>query len=168
MYNRPMESLTKKKMFLTWLLFNVLSCLLLISLYLGGYADGVGGAPVYAMAAIFAIGGLASAYAGRLSWRADDCMENGRKRTDRLAIIHDAQHIFYAVAICQLIGLTGALMGYKQESAAAGLDDAAASIKLLTLGLGNGLSATLFGVIVSVLLWGQHHLLVHPLEKPNP
>ena len=117
MYTPRMVQLAKRKMFLTWLLVNVLSVCLFIALLLGGFADGIGGAPVYAMAAIFITGGLASAYAGWLSWRADDYLEaEPHNYTVRDIIVHDAQHVFYAVAICQLLGLVGALMGYRQEA----------------------------------------------------
>jgi hypothetical protein len=160
----------KKKMFLSWLLINVFSVCLFIVLFAGGFASGVSGPPVYALAMIFILGGVATAWMGYLSWRADEVskLPPGAERHDgRQVILHQSAPVYYAVAVCQLIGLTGALMGYRQETDSAGLPDAAQAIKLLTLGLGNGLTATLFGVIVSVLIWIQVLYLSHQLEHPG-
>ena len=170
MYTRRMAQATKRKMFLSWLLINVLSLCLITVLFAGGFASGVGGAPVYALVAILLIGGAASGWMGYLSWKADDLIakpSSPARQAGIASVLHDAAPVYYAVAVCQLVGLVGALMGYRQEAHSAALPDASQAIKALTLGLGNGLTATLFGVVLSLLIWVQVLFLTHRLEHPN-
>jgi hypothetical protein len=155
--------------FLRWCWFAAASACGLAGLGVAGFASGVHGAPLAALAVILAVTGAVSAYAGRLYWRADQILATGTttgmRRTNAAKLLHDAEHVFQAVAVCQILGLIGAMLGYREITSAAALPNASDAVHQLTLGLGNGLTATLAGVICSLLLWAQHHALTHTLEK---
>ncbi len=155
--------------FLRWALIEALSVSLLVALGIGGFAAGVHGAPLLMVLFILAAAAAATGYGGLLAWRADSLPERilpGERTRDVAPIVHNADHLFYSVAVFQLLGMVGALLGYRQESASAGIADASLAVHKLTLGLGNGLTATLAGVICSLLVWLQHHVLVHRLSGP--
>ena len=136
------------------------------ALGLGGFAAGVSGAPaavtLVILAATVAIAGLA----GALHWRADHVLDSGSDaELDDLR--HDAHLVYYAVAIFQVLGMIGALLGYRQQTSSAALPDSEAAVHALTLGLGNGLTATLVGVVCSVIVWVMFLHLQHAIDKPR-
>ena len=47
------------------------------------------------------------------------------------------------------------------------LPDSEAAVHALTLGLGNGLTATLVGVVCSVIVWVMFLHLQHAIDKPR-
>lgn len=147
-----------RRLFLRWAIVHVAACSLLTTLGLAGYADGLTGAPLVVTILILAVALAGSLYAGRLSWLAEQPPLRDR-------ILHDGQHVFYLVAALQILGLVGAMLGYRAETESAAIPDAALAIRHLTLGLGNGLTATLTGVICSLVLWLEHHQLAHRLER---
>ena len=63
--------------------------------------------------------------------------------------------------------MIGALLGYRQQTQAASLPDGQAAAHALTVGLGNGLTATLAGVVCSVVVWVMFLHLQHALDKPR-
>ena len=149
-----------RPLFLRWLLIATLAVCGIAGLAVAGFASGVHGAPLAALAVILALTAAATGYAGRLYWQADTATPRAAAR-----ILHELEHVFQAVAVCQILGLIGAMLGYREITAAAALPNAADAIHQLTIGLGNGLTATLAGVVCSLILWLQQHLLAHTLEK---
>jgi hypothetical protein len=155
-----------RPLFLRWLLIATASTLLLAALVLGGFADGVSGGPL-AVAAIILAGTVALAgFAGLLHWRADRVLDHGDE-AELARLRHDAQLVFYAVALFQVLGMIGALLGYRQQTHSAALPDSQTAVRALTVGLANGLTATLAGVVCSVVVWVMFLHLQHELERPR-
>lgn len=156
-----------RRLFLRWLWLVVAATAALAALAASGFASGLKGAPLVATVAILLIAASVSGYCGRLFWQADktsEIMVVGARARERRRIVHDAEHVFYAVAVLQILGLIGAMLGYREESRAAGLADSSSAIRELSLGLGNGLTATLCGVACSLVVWLQYHALTHRLQ----
>ena len=80
-------------------------------------------------------------------------------------IVHDAEHVYFAVALCQLLGLVGAAVGFYLISTSGGSGSASDAVHHIITGLGAGLVATITGVLCSVILAIEHHGLVHALER---
>jgi MotA/TolQ/ExbB proton channel family protein len=160
------EASFARPLFVRWLCIATASGLVLSALVLGGFARGVSGAPLAValviVAATVAIAGLA----GALHWRADRVLgSGGDEELERLR--HDAQLVYYAVALFQVLGMIGALLGYRQQTSSAAVPDSQAAVHALTLGLGNGLTATLAGVVCSVIVWVMFLHLQHALDRPR-
>ena len=101
-----------------------------------------------------------------IGWRADKLLDSGLVRGDRHQnIVHDAEHVYFAVALCQLLGLVGAAVGFYLISTAGGAEGASDAVHNIIAGLGAGLVATITGVLCSVVLAIEHHTLVHALER---
>lgn len=155
-----------RPLFLRWLCIATASCLVLSSLALAGFARGVSGAPLGVTLVILGATVGLGALAGALHWRADTVVARGDDReTERLR--HDAQLVYYGVALFQVLGMIGALLGYRQQTSSASLPDAQSAVHALTLGLGNGLTATLTGVVCSVIVWVMFLHLQHALDRPR-
>jgi hypothetical protein len=138
----------------------------LATLAVGGFAAGVSGAPLGVALVIVGSTAALVAFAGTLHWRADTVIERGNERQlDHLR--HDAQLVCYAVALFQVLGMIGALLGYRQQTHSAALPDSQAAVHALTIGLGNGLTATLAGVVCSVIVWVMFLHLQHALDRPR-
>jgi hypothetical protein len=155
-----------RPLFLRWLVLATSSALVLAALGLGGFAAGVSGAPLAValviVAATVGVGGLA----GVLHWRADGALVRGD--ADELARLrHDGQLVYYAVALFQVLGMIGALLGYRQQTRSAAVPDSQTAVHALTVGLGNGLTATLAGVVCSVVVWVMFLHLQHALDRPR-
>jgi flagellar motor component MotA len=101
-----------------------------------------------------------------LHWRADDVLAQ-RNEAEIERLRHDAHLVFYAVALFQVLGMIGALLGYRQQTSSAALPDSQAAVHALTTGLGNGLTATLVGVVCSVVVWVMFLHLQHAVDKPR-
>jgi hypothetical protein len=157
---------TTRPLFLRWLCLATASALVLVALGVGGFAAGVSGAPlavtILIVGATVAVGGVA----GLLHWRADELLA-ARREAPLERLRHEGQLVFYAVALFQVLGMIGALLGYRQQTHAASISDSQAAVHALTLGLGNGLTATLAGVVCSVIVWVMFLHLQHALDKPR-
>jgi hypothetical protein len=156
-----------RTLFLRWLCLASASALVLAALVLGGFAAGVSGAPLAVSIVIVAATVAVSGLAGMLHWRADAVLASpgGERQLEQLR--HEAQLVFYAVALFQVLGMVGALLGYRQQTSSAALPDSQAAVHALTLGLGNGLTATLAGVVCSVIVWVMFLHLQHALDRPR-
>ncbi len=152
-------------LFLRWALINAVAIVLFVALGVG-FLRRVGGAPLAVAALTVAVAAAVSAYAGLLCWRADKLLDSGLVRGDRHQnIVHDAEHVYFAVALCQLLGLVGAAVGFYLISTAGGAEGASDAVHNIIAGLGAGLVATITGVLCSVVLAIEHHTLVHALER---
>jgi hypothetical protein len=157
---------SSRPLFLRWLCLATASALVLVALGIAGFARGVSGAPLAVTVVILAATVAVSGLAGVLHWRADRLLVSGHENElERLR--HDAHIVFYAVALFQVLGMIGALLGYRQQTHAASLPDGQAAAHALTVGLGNGLTATLAGVVCSVVVWVMFLHLQHALDKPR-
>jgi len=156
-----------RPLFLRWLCLATAAGLVLAALAVGGFAAGISGAPLAVTIVIVAATVAVSALAGLLHWRADDVLRAGRPGPELDRLRHDSQLVFYAVALFQVLGMIGALLGYRQQTSSAGLEDGGAAVRALTLGLGNGLTATLAGVVCSVVVWVMFLHLQHALDRPR-
>jgi hypothetical protein len=157
---------TKRPLFLRWLCIATAAGLVLAALGLGGFARGASGAPLAVTIVIVAATVALGAFAGLLHLRADEVL----RRRDEAAIErlrHDANLVFYSVALFQVLGMTGALLGYREQARSAAIPDAQTAVHTLTAGLGNGLTATLAGVVCSVIVWVMFLHLQHALDKPE-
>lgn len=155
-----------RPLFVRWLCLATAAVLVVAALAAGGFAAGVSGAPLAVTVVILAATAAVAGLAGLLHWRADDILESGRvEELEHLR--HDAHLVYYAVALFQVLGMIGALLGYRQQTSSAALPDSDAAVHALTLGLGNGLTATLVGVVCSVIVWVMFLHLQHALDKPR-
>jgi hypothetical protein len=162
----PIVRISVRPLFLRWLCLATSSALVLVALGIAGFARGVSGAPLAVTVVILAATVGVAALAGVLHWRADRLLASGSEsELERLR--HDAHIVFYAVALFQVLGMIGALLGYRQQTHAAALPDGQAAAHALTVGLGNGLTATLAGVVCSVVVWVMFLHLQHALDKPR-
>lgn len=164
MLERPARQ--HRPLFVRWLCLATAAVLVVAALAAGGFAAGVSGAPLAVTVVILAATAAVAGLAGLLHWRADDILESGRvEELEHLR--HDAHLVYYAVALFQVLGMIGALLGYRQQTSSAALPDSDAAVHALTLGLGNGLTATLVGVVCSVIVWVMFLHLQHALDKPR-
>ncbi|MBV8395720.1 MAG: hypothetical protein JO064_05605 [Actinobacteria bacterium] len=154
-----------RPLFLRWLCIATASTLVLAALAVSGFADGVSGGPLAITVLIVASTAALAGFAGLLHWRADRLL--GCDGAELAHLRHDAQLVFYAVALFQVLGMIGALLGYRQQTHSAALPDGQAAVHALTLGLGNGLTATLTGVVCSVIVWVMFLHLQHALDRPR-
>lgn len=156
----------QRKTFLTWALFNAIAVSVLTALGIAGFTHGVSGDPAIVSVIILAVGVVVSGYAGWLCWRADtaDCEQFGISPDDAQDILHGGNHVHHAIWLCQVLGLIGALMGYRQETqVAASSTDVTSAIHSVFAGLGNGLTATLMGILISLLFFAESRLLEQKL-----
>jgi hypothetical protein len=107
-----------RPLFLRWLCLATASVLVLSALGFGGFASGVSGAPLAVALVIVGATVAVSVLAGVLHWRADELIARGRE-SDLARIRHEAQLVYYAVALFQVLGMIGALLGYRQQTKSA-------------------------------------------------
>jgi hypothetical protein len=156
----------RRPLFVRWLCLATAAALVVAALGLGGFAAGVSGAPLAVTLVILAATAVVGGLAGVLHWRADRVLDSGSD-AELDGLRHDAHLVYYAVAIFQVLGMIGALLGYRQQTSSAALPDSEAAVHALTLGLGNGLTATLVGVVCSVIVWVMFLHLQHAIDKPR-
>lgn len=157
----------KHPIFLKWALFNSVALVVLVTLAILGFASGVSGIPLVVTFLIFGVGIVVSAYAGRLCWRADNLI--GKPFEPPILfqdILHDANHVFHAIWLAQVLGIIGALAGYRElAKTAATSTDVTVAIHSVFAGLGSGLTATLAGVLISLLFFAESRLLEQKLAN---
>lgn len=152
--------------FLKWLLFNSIAIVVLVMLGILGFATGVSGIPLVVTGLILAVGVIVSGYAGLLCWRADTILADAWSPGAYRAILHDANHVFHAIWLAQVLGIIGALAGYRElAKTAATSTDVTAAIHSVFAGLGSGLTATLAGVLISLLFFAESRLLEQKLAN---
>jgi hypothetical protein len=139
-------------LFLRWVLFQSIVLTLLAA---GGIAYGgrLHGASLVVVPIILAVLAATSAYAGLLAWRRD------RDESARDGI----RHLWFAAGACQLVGLLGTVAGfYAMFENGDGSTGAPGSTDLATRvphGAGIALSATFVGILSSLVILVEHHVL---------
>lgn len=158
----------RRRLFLRWALINALSLVFFGVLYAHNFFAGLEGAPLYGAAVILIFTVVMSAYAGWLTWRTDDVIEGHTNDAQaRARLNHDLSHVFHAIWVCQILGIIGALVGYREQTqtAAKATADAGAAVQQVFTALGNGLIATTLGVLCSLLFFVEYRLLEHSLGQ---
>jgi hypothetical protein len=139
-------------MFLRWVVLQALVATLLIA---GGLAYGhrLGGASLVMVPLILAVLIGSSCYAGILAWRLD----TGAPAAAGI------RHLWFSAGVCQLLGLLGTVAGfYAMFNASPASSDAPAGGDLaarVTHGAGVALSATFVGILASIVILIEHHVL---------
>jgi hypothetical protein len=145
------DARTSHPLFLRWALFQSIVLTLLIA---GGLAYGgrLHSASLVVVPLILAVLAATSAYAGLLAWRCD----RGESVSDGI------RHLWFSAGACQLLGLLGTVAGFyamfqnSGGTAAPGSTDLATRV---THGAGIALSATFVGILSSLVILVEHHVL---------
>jgi hypothetical protein len=134
-------------------LFESVAVTLLVAAGLA-YGGRLHGASLAVVPLILAVLFGTSGYAGLLAWRAD----TGVSPKDGL------RHLWFAAGVCQLLGLLGTVAGFyamfnngaTPGAASPGSTDLATRV---TQGAGVALSATFIGLLSSLIILLEHHVL---------
>lgn len=153
------KTIQEHKLFLRWAFINICALMFFILMGLSGFFHGVHGPPLVAAAIALIITFLISIYIGKLYWKADTT-------NDAEVLLHASGRAFFTVAVLQIIGMLGAMFGYREITQATDTTNNSQAIHIATLGLGNGLTATIIGVLCSIFIGLLHFELEHSLTKP--
>jgi hypothetical protein len=139
--------------FLRWVALQAVVATLLAAAAIA-YGDRLHGASLAMVPLILAVLAGASGYAGLLAWRSDD----GASPKGGL------RHLWFAAGTCQLLGLLGTVAGFYAmfNQGASGAATSSASSELaarVTHGAGVALSATFIGILASIVILLEHHVL---------
>jgi len=152
---RSQRSRGRHPLFLRWVVLQALVATLLASAALA-YGGRLQGASLAMVPLILAVLAGASGYAGLLAWRTDE----GTVVTGGL------RHLWFAAGTCQLLGLLGTVAGFYAMFESGGTPAAtsvtSASTDLaarVTHGAGVALSATFVGILASIVILLEHHVL---------
>lgn len=139
-------------LFLRWVLFQSV----MLTLFLAGglaYGGRLHGASLVIVPLILAVLVGTSGYAGLLAWRADE----------GVPVLEGIRHLWFAAGSCQLLGLLGTVAGFyamfedgNGNTASPGSTDLATRV---THGAGVALSATFVGILSSLVILLEHHVL---------
>jgi hypothetical protein len=145
---------TRHPLFLRWVLFQSVVTTLLVAAGLA-YGGRLHGASLLVVPLILAVLVVTSGYAGLLAWRADEGQ----------SVAGGLRHLWFAAGACQLLGLLGTVAGFyamfengngSSAGAATASSDLAARV---THGAGVALSATFVGILSSLVILIEHHVL---------
>jgi hypothetical protein len=138
-------------LFLRWVVLQAVVATLLTAAALA-YGRQLHGASLAMVPLILAVLAGASAYAGVLAWRTD----HGASPSGGL------RHLWFAAGVCQLLGLLGTVAGFYAMFNHGATAAATASSDLatrVTHGAGVALSATFIGILSSLVILLEHHVL---------
>jgi hypothetical protein len=143
-------------LFLRWVVLQAVVATLLAAAALA-YGGQLRGASLAMVPLILAVLAGASGYAGLLAWRTDD----GASPTDGL------RHLWFTAGVCQLLGLLGTVAGFYAMFSNGGTTSASATASSdlatrVTHGAGVALSATFIGILASIVILLEHHVLDEP------
>jgi hypothetical protein len=146
---------TRHPLFLRWVLFQSVVATLLVAAGLS-YGGRLHGASLLVVPLILAVLAATSGYAGLLAWRADQGQ----------SVVGGLRHLWFAAGACQLLGLLGTVAGFyamfeNGNGSSAGAASAASSdlAARVTHGAGVALSATFVGILSSLVILVEHHVL---------
>jgi hypothetical protein len=146
------EALPAHTLFLRWVLFQSVVATLLTAAALA-YGGRLHGASLAVVPLILVVMAGTSGYAGVLAWRADE----------GVAPKEGLRHLWFAAGVCQLLGLLGTVAGFyamfnsgTHGPASPGSTDLATRV---TQGAGVALSATFVGLLSSLIILVEHHVL---------
>ena len=143
---------TTRPLFLRWVVLQSIVLTLLAAAALA-YGGRLHGASLVMVPVILAVLAGASGYAGLLAWRRDAGIspEGGLR------------HLWFAAGTCQLLGLLGTVAGfYAMFNDGGGTSGAEVSSDLaarVTHGASVALSATFVGILASLVILLEHHVL---------
>jgi hypothetical protein len=144
--------LTTRPLFLRWVVLQSVVVTLLAATALA-YGGRLHGASLVMVPVILAVLAGASGYAGLLAWRRDV----GVSPEDGL------RHLWFAAGTCQLLGLLGTVAGfYAMFNDGGGTSGSEVSSDLaarVTHGASVALSATFVGILASLVILLEHHVL---------
>jgi len=141
---------SRHQLFLRWVVFQSAVLTLLVAAALA-YGNRLHGASLVMVPLILVVLAGASGYAGRLAWQFDEGISpNGGLR-----------HLWFAAGVCQLLGLLGTVAGFYtmfngSSSGGQGGSDLATRV---TQGASVALSATFIGILSSIVILVEHHVL---------
>jgi hypothetical protein len=140
-------------LFLRWVVLQAVVATLLAAAGLA-YGGQLHGASLAMVPLILAVLAGSSGYAGLLAWRSDD----GASTTGGL------RQLWFAAGVCQLLGLLGTVAGFYAMFNNGGTASATASASSdlatrVTHGAGVALSATFIGILASIVILLEHHVL---------
>jgi hypothetical protein len=146
----------RRPLFLRWVVLQAVVATLLAAAALA-YGDQLQGASLAMVPLILAVLAGTSGYAGLLAWRTDD----GDSPSGGL------RHLWFAAGVCQLLGLLGTVAGFyamfNHGGAAAPRATASSDLATrVTHGAGVALSATFIGILASIVILLEHHVLDEP------
>jgi hypothetical protein len=141
-------------LFLRWVVLQAVVATLLAGAAIA-YGSQLHGASLAMVPLILAVLAGSSGYAGLLAWRSDD----------GASTIGGLRHLWFAAGVCQLLGLLGTVAGfYAMFNNGGGTVSASASASAdlatrVTHGAGVALSATFIGILASIVILLEHHVL---------
>jgi MotA/TolQ/ExbB proton channel family len=139
-------------LFLRWVVLQAVVATLLAAAGLA-YGDRLRGASLAMVPVILAVLAGASGFAGLLAWRADE----GDSASGGL------RHLWFAAGVCQLLGLLGTVAGFyamfNQGGTGATTGASSDLAARVTHGAGVALSATFIGILASIVILLEHHVL---------
>jgi hypothetical protein len=140
-------------LFLRWVVLQAVVATLLAAAAIA-YGSQLHGASLAMVPLILAVLAGTSGYAGLLAWRSDD----GVSTTGGL------RHLWFAAGVCQLLGLLGTVAGFYAMFNNGGTVSATANASSdlatrVTHGAGVALSATFIGILASIVILLEHHVL---------
>ena len=148
------SALTRRTLFLRWVALQAVVATLIAAAAIA-YGDQLHGASLVMVPLILIVLAGASGYGGLLAWRFDDgASAEGSPR-----------HLWFATGVCQLLGLLGTVAGFYamfNKVASVSTATAGASSDLasrVTHGAGVALSATFIGILASIVILLEHHVL---------
>jgi hypothetical protein len=144
-------ALGQHPLFLRWVVLQAVVATLLTAAGIA-YGHQLHGASLAMVPLILAVLAGASAYAGLLAWRTD----HGASPSGGL------RHLWFSAGVCQLLGLLGTVAGFYAMFNHGGTTAASASSDLatrVTHGAGVALSATFIGILSSLVILLEHHVL---------
>jgi hypothetical protein len=170
-----------KKVFLRWVLMASVTLVgAFVAFFLGwfGMIDKLDTTKLsFAIIAVFAV---ATAWGGMLFWRFENALENKNFKTiDCVRALrdleNDAEHGWFAVGMCEKLGLTGTVFGFVimlvggfQNFQAADPQAMQQLLERLSTGMSTAFVTTLVGVICSIALSVQFHYLARVIEREKP
>jgi MotA/TolQ/ExbB proton channel family len=145
--------ISRRPLFLRWVVLQAVVATLLAAAALA-YGGQLHGASLAMVPLILVVLAGSSGYAGLLAWRSDD----GASTAGGL------RHLWFAAGVCQLLGLLGTVAGFYAMFNSGGTASATAGASSdlatrVTHGAGVALSATFIGILASIVILLQHHVL---------